>query len=181
MRTDIHDTVPAPSGVTITVTLGNTVTVKGPKGEVKRSFFDPKINLTSAQGGVDLRAPAGTRNEKKRLYSYSAHIKNMIHGVQQPHEYKLKVCSGHFPINVTATAAQLSVKNFLGEKTPRTTKIAPGVTVKVEGDKITISSPDLELAGQTASSFERVCRITNRDRRIFQDGIYIIKKAGEEA
>jgi len=180
MDVNIHEHIATTSGVTLTVEPGNLVTVKGPKGEVKRGFFDPKIQITSADGGIDLKAPRATRKEKTRIYSYVAHIKNMIKGVQIPHEYKLKICSGHFPMNVAMNGNTLSVKNFLGEKTPRTTTVPAGVTVKVEGDKITISSPDLELAGQTASSFERVCRITNRDLRIFQDGIYIIKKAGED-
>ncbi|MEK6959700.1 MAG: 50S ribosomal protein L6 [Nanoarchaeota archaeon] len=180
MNINIHEHIATAAGVTITAAPENLVTVKGPKGEVKRSFFDPKIQITGADGGLDLKSQRATRKEKTRLYSYAAHIKNMIQGVQIPHEYKMKVCSGHFPINVAISGSALSVKNFLGEKTPRTTTVPAGVTVKVEGDKITISSPDIELAGQTASSFETVCRITNRDRRIFQDGIYIIKKAGEE-
>lgn len=180
MDINIHEHIATTAGVTITAATGNLVTVKGPKGEVKRAFFDPKIQITGADGGIDLKSPRATRKEKTRLYSYAAHIKNMINGVQTPHEYKMKICSGHFPMNVAMSGNTLSVKNFLGEKTPRTAPVPAGVTVKVEGDKITISSPDLELAGQTASSFEKACRITNRDRRIFQDGIYIIKKAGED-
>jgi len=180
MDININEHIATAAGVTMTVEHGNLVTVKGPKGEVKRSFFDPKIQLTAAEGGVDLKAPRATRKEKTRLYSYAAHIKNMITGVQTPHEYKLKVCSGHFPLNVAMSGNTMSVKNFLGEKTPRTVSVPAGVTVKVEGDKITVSSPDIELAGQTAASFERMCRITNRDLRVFQDGIYIIKKAGED-
>ena len=34
-----------------------------------------------------------------------------------------------------------------------------------------------EKVGQTSANIERACRIRGRDRRVFQDGIYIVEKA----
>ena len=106
--------------------------------------------------------------------------KKILKGVVEGHVYQLKICSSHFPMSAAVNNGEFSVKNFLGEKVPRTIKIKENVDVKVEGDIITVESPDKELAGQTAASIEQLCKITNRDRRIFQDGIYIISKAGKE-
>lgn len=176
MKSDMTEHIPAPSGVTVSTGGKNSLTVKGPKGELNRLFFDPKINITASANTITIQARNGSRREKKRAHTYSAHIKNMIVGVQEPHEYLLKICSGHFPMNVQATPTQFSIKNFLGEKIPRTVTIPKGVTVKVDADKITIQSPDLELAGQMAGRLEQLTRITNKDPRVFQDGVYITRK-----
>ena len=104
----------------------------------------------------------------------------MIKGVQQPYTYRLKICSGHFPMNVSISGDQFIVKNFLGEKSPRTLKLKKGATVKVEGDQILVESCSKELAGQQASDIELLTAKRNRDLRVFQDGIYMIEKAGEK-
>jgi len=120
-----------------------------------------------------------TKKEKKNIGAYNAHIKNMIKGLKEPYNYVLKICSGHFPMNVSVSNDEFIVKNFLGEKTPRVLKLKKKVKVKVEGDQVIVESADKELAGQTAAAIEKLCKITNRDPRIFQDGIWIISKAGK--
>ena len=55
-----------------------------------------------------------------------------------------------------------------------------GVEVVIDKAEITVSSVDKELAGQAAANFEIVTKIRGRDKRVFQDGIYIINKAGKE-
>ncbi|MBU0457111.1 MAG: 50S ribosomal protein L6 [Nanoarchaeota archaeon] len=153
--------------------------VKGPKGEVKRTFAHPKIVLSVEKDKLILDVKKATRREKAVINSFEAHIYNMITGVEEPHVYKLKICSGHFPMTVSVSGNELTIKNFLGEAVPRKVKFIVGAEVKIDGNEIIVSSPDKEAAGQTAAKIESLCRITDRDKRIFQDGCYIINKAGK--
>ena len=87
-------------------------------------------------------------------------------------------CNVHFPMNVKAEKGKLIVKSFLGETTDRIAKILEGVKVEVKGNQVVVSGFNKETAGQTAANIEKATRLTGRDRRIFQDGIFITEKCG---
>lgn len=178
MKLSIHDETEVPSGITASYVDGR-LTVKGPKGEVVRRLQDPKISFKVSGNKIVISCEKATKREKRMANTFNAHLENMIAGVQTPYKYVLKVCSGHFPMNVSISGEQFIVKNFLGEKSPRTLKLKKGVTVKVEGDKIAVESCDKDMAGQMASDIELLTAKRNRDLRVFQDGIYMIEKANE--
>jgi len=48
--------------------------------------------------------------------------------------------------------------------------------VTINKDIVKVSSIDKEKAGQTAANIELATRIKGYDPRVFQDGIYIVKK-----
>src|SRR3989344_7263439 len=177
MKSDIAEDIEIPEKVT--VSADGIVAVKGPKGEVKRSFNDSRISIAAAGNKIELKSSKATKREKKRLYTYAAHIRNMVKGVTEGHYYELKVCAAHFPMNVIVSGKEFIIKNFLGEHVPRTMPLREGVTVKVTGDVIRVESADRELAGMTASDIELLKRIKDHDRRIFQDGCYIISRGGK--
>ena len=175
----VTENLEIPQGVEVKVD-GVSVSVKGPKGDLLKVFKFPNIYAKVDGGNFVIETSKVGKKEKKLIGTMRAHIKNMFKGVQEPHIYRMKICSGHFPMNVSASGDTLTVKNFLGEKVPRVIKLKSGPKVKIEGQEITIESPDIELAGQVAAAIEQLCRITNRDIRIFQDGIYITKKPGKD-
>lgn len=151
--------------------------LKGKAGEVRKRFFYPTITLHIENNQIILEPKQFTKREKKIINTFRAHIRNMVHGIIEPYQYIVKICSSHFPMTVSVNERTLVIKNFLGEKTQRTAVITDDVDVKVEGDQIMIHSPDKEAAGQTAANFEQATRITNKDRRVFQDGLWIWHKA----
>ena len=168
-----------PEGIEIKI-VDSTLIVKGAKGELEKEIRDPKIQVKLEDKKIVLIAKKATKREKTQIGTFKAHIKNLIKGVSEGFNYKLKICASHFPMNVSINNNEMIIKNFLGEKIPRKIKIVEGVNVKIEGDLINIEGLDKEKTGQTAASIEQKCRITNRDKRVFQDGIYIIEKAGKE-
>lgn len=155
------------------------LTVEGPRGKVSRSIDYPLVEIKVEDNKIKLAPKKFTRNEKILVNTLRAHVKNMIAGVQNPYTYRLKVCSSHFPMTASVEGEKVIVKNLFGEKIPRKAKILKGVSVKIDGNEITVTGPDLEAVGQTAANIEQSTRITNRDRRVFADGIWITKKAGD--
>jgi large subunit ribosomal protein L6 len=172
------ETLEMPQGITARFD-GRSVTVKGKYGEVKRKLIEPGIVASISGNKITFVVKKFTKKEKTKMGTIIAHLKNMFNGAEKGHPYRLKVCSGHFPMNVSFTNNQLVVKNFIGEKVPRTLAISKEVKLKVEGEFISLEAADKELAGQTAAAIEHMTRRADYDRRVFQDGIYIIEKDGK--
>jgi len=177
MKEPIEARIDIPEGVSVSYENG-TIIVKGPLGELKRTLFYPGVEI-SADDKITIRCKKATKREKKMIGTFKAHIRNMLKGVTKGHVYKLKICSGHFPMTVSVEGNELVVKNFFGEKAPRRLKLSPNVKVKVEGNDVIVESIDKELAGRTASDIEQLTRRVGFDKRIFQDGIYIYYKDGK--
>jgi large subunit ribosomal protein L6 len=179
MKKEFFSEIEIPEGVEANIE-DSTLSVKGPEGENKRTFNTHKLEFAKKDSKIVIGNKKATKVEKKMTNTISAHIKNMIKGVQEKFEYKLKVVFSHFPITAEVQGNKIIIKNFLGEKIPRECSIPEGAEVKIEKDIITVSSIDKETAGQAAANLESVTKIRMRDRRVFQDGIYIINKAGRE-
>ena len=174
----VREEVEVPEGVEVTVE-GNTVKVKGPKGELERELKYPGVKIFTEDGKVVVYKEFPRKKDIAIVRTFKAHIANMIKGVTEGFTYRLKVVYSHFPVTVKVQGDEVVVENFLGEKNPRKAKILPGVTVKVRGQEITVEGIDKEAVGQTAANIEQATRITKWDRRVFQDGIYIVEKAGK--
>ena len=178
MAEEFKQIVPLIEGVTAT-TAGTVLTVTGAKGVVVRSFLQPRVKISVTEEGVVFTSERFTRTEKKIINTFMAHVRNMLKGALEGHKYKLKICSGHFPMNVSLKGNKIEVKNFIGEVVPRVYTFKDGVKVKLDGEIITITGTDKELVSQAAGSIEQLTRRNGFDRRIFQDGIYIIDKDGK--
>ena len=177
MRKNLERKVEIPEGVTVTIN-GNEFTVEGNGNKLVREFDLGRVQASVEGSEVVLKADAATKRESKMLGTVNAHLKNMIKGMNEEFIYELEICNVHFPMTVKQEGDTITISSFLGETTKRYSKVLPNTKVDISGSKITVTSNDIEAAGQTAANLEKASRLTGRDRRIFQDGIFITSKCG---
>jgi large subunit ribosomal protein L6 len=175
----LKEKIAVPQGVTVMM-QDDALVAKGPKGDTRRDVQTKRVRVSVENGTVLLQCKNATKADKRILNTNAAHVRNIVRGVHEGHVYKLKICSGHFPMTVTLKGDQFEVKNFIGESVPRRLTVKPGVTVKIAGNDITVESHSKELAGNQAAAIELLTRRPGFDSRVFQDGIYIVEKDGKK-
>lgn len=159
---------------------GNKIMVRKDNQELTREFPTRTLNIAVDNNTVKISSFLDTAKSRAMVGTFKAHIINMIKGLQEPFVYKLKICSVHFPMSVKHSGDEIQIQNFLGEKKARKLKLLDGVDVKIEGQDITVSSSNKEYAGLVASRLEQATRLRKKDRRVFQDGIFMVEKAGKK-
>jgi len=174
MKTDLE----VPEGIQVSIE-GNKIKVRKNELELVRIFPPQSIEIKVEETLIKVNGKFETAKIRALVGTFRAHIKNMIKGLGEQFVYKLKICSVHFPMSVKLTGSEFQISNFLGEKRPRNVTLPLGVEVNIDGALITISSADKELAGLAAGKIEQATRLNNKDRRVFQDGIFMIEKAGK--
>jgi large subunit ribosomal protein L6 len=177
MIPEIKEIVIIPDGVTVHFDK-EILTFKGQKGELSKSFSNPKIELKINNNKIELNSKNVRRKDKALFGTYIANIKNMIKGVTKGFEYKMKTVFSHFPIKTIVEDDKFIIQNFLGERSHRKAKILEGVKVEIKGENILVTGVDREKVGQTVANIEIATRIKNRDIRVFQDGVYRTSKGG---
>lgn len=175
----MKEEIAIPNGVTFEK-KDETIIIKGPKGTSEKNFLSSTVDIEHAGNKIILKSVNVNKRKKRMLNTFIAHISNMVNGVVNGYVYKLKICSGHFPMNVAVSGDSFTVKNFLGEKVPRILKLKKGVKVVIDGAIVIVEGADIERVSQTAADIEKLTRRTGFDFNRFQDGIYIIEKAGEK-
>lgn len=164
-----------PSDVQVEVS-GRTVTVKGKGKEVKKYFKAKHVEIKKEGKEIIIFTESKKRRDRADIGTIQGHIKNMVLGIEKGVTYKLKAVYAHFPMTMKVDGGKFVVNNFLGEKYSRKIDIIPGATIQVKGQEITVTGVDKDAVSLCAAQIEQVCKVRDRDRRIFQDGIYIIEK-----
>jgi len=166
--------IEVPKEVNVTI-QGHDVAVKGPKGEVKRTFKTKGLTISQKDGGVEVDA-SKTNSPRSLKRTVESHIENMVKGVTEGYTKRMQVVYSHFPVTVEVKGDKLMIKNFIGEKKPRQAPIRGKTKVEVKKTDIVITGPSKEDVGQTAANIRTATRIRDKDSRIFQDGIYFVQE-----
>ncbi len=175
IRESFKEVVPLPEGVQAEVT-GTKVTLKSGSNENTRVFKVKGIEIRKTDMGLEIEATPAKRKMNAKLKTVVSHLHNMAKGLDQEFEYKLAIVYSHFPMSVNVKGNVVEINNFAGEKKVRQAKILPGVQVEVKGKDVSVKGHSKEAVGQTAANLETSTKVRGRDRRIFQDGIFIVSK-----
>ena len=179
---NITHNIELPEGVSANID-GDDVTLSKNGSSISRTFRNSRISIISVDGKIQVFCDLLRRKHKALAGTWAAHLKNMVRGINSGFEYRLKAVYSHFPMTLKVDGNIMTITNLFGEKVPRSANLpwTPSeVQVRVENKvDVIVTGADREKVGQTAANIERACKIRKRDRRVFQDGIYIVSKDGE--
>lgn len=134
-----------PAGVSVSFDK-DVLTVKGPKGELKREIKKPVV-LTINEKEI-LVSVEDTNDKKQRAFwgLFRGLINNMVTGVSVGFTKKLEINGVGYRANVAGKKLNLS----LGYSHPIEFVLPVGIDALVEGNTITLSGVDNELLGNIA-------------------------------
>ncbi|KHF39012.1 50S ribosomal protein L6 [Halalkalibacter okhensis] len=167
--------VEVPSGVTITLD-GTLLTVKGPKGELKRNLHeDMKINIEENQ--VTVERPSEHKEHRALHGTTRSLINNMVEGVTKGFERSLEL------VGVGYRATKSGQKLVLNVGYSHPVEIVPeqGIEIEVPSNtKVTVKGIDKERVGALASNIRSV-RLPEpyKGKGIRYEGEYIRRKEGK--
>jgi large subunit ribosomal protein L6 len=166
-----------PKGVTIDA-KGNSVKVKGPKGELESSF-DSRLKFEIKDGEFIISRPDDTK-EIKALHGLSrALVQNMVNGVTKAYQKTLDIVGVGY-------RAELKGKNLLlniGYSHPIYFMPPDNITLQTPSQtQIVISGIDKQLVGMVASKIRSIRRPEPyKGKGIKYSDEQIIRKAGKTA
>ena len=138
--------IPLPAGVELT-NKDNVVTVKGPKGELTRTFSkDIEIRVEGTE--LTLHRPNDTKEMKTIHGTTRALLNNMVHGVSEGFKKELEMRGVGYRAQLQGKKLVLSV----GKSHPDEVEAPEGITFELPNPTtIVVSGISKEVVGQTAA------------------------------
>ena len=135
-----------PANVTVNIAEGNVVTVKGPKGELTNTFNTDMI--LNVEGNVlTVSRPTDEANHRALHGLTRTLIANMVEGVDKGFAKELEINGVGYRADKKGN--QLVMR--LGFSHEVIVEEIPGITIEVNGNKITIRGIDKQAVGQFAA------------------------------
>lgn len=179
MKSAIKEIVEIPAGIACESKHHDIICKKG-SDSVTKTFNKPGLVMKVSGNTIEISNSKANKKDTAVVRSAVAHVKNMFRGLEKHFVYHMEICNVHFPMTVKHEGNKLIINNFLGEKEKRFATIVTGVKLEINGQQLVLSGADVEAVGQSAANIEKATWVTHRDRRVFQDGIFITSKDGED-
>jgi len=143
--------ITVPSGVTITVSDKNLVTIKGGKGELKQQV-DPDIIIKVEDGHLLVQRPTEQQRHRSMHGLYRSLLFNMVKGVSEGFTIQQELVGVGYKAVVVGQTIELALgysHNFFFEL-PAEIQVS-AITERGKNPIITMVSHDKQLIGQVAA------------------------------
>ncbi|HET7424527.1 MAG TPA: 50S ribosomal protein L6 [Gemmatimonadales bacterium] len=143
--------VTLPKGVAVEI-QGNTVAVKGPKGELRRTLHT-EMQVALADGQVTVSRPSDEKRHKALHGLSRTLVQNMVEGVSKGFSKTLEIQG----VGYKAEAKPYGVNLIVGYSHPVKYEAPKGIKISVENNTVVkIEGADKEAVGQVAAELRSV-------------------------
>ncbi len=140
-----------PNGIEVRIN-GEQVSVKGPKGELERSF-DPDMQVSVGDGMISVSRPTDEAKHRALHGLTRSLLANMVQGVSQGYEKRLEIHGVGYRAKQKGKNLVLTV----GFSHPVEVEPPQGVELSLDSPTaITVKGIDKEKVGQTAAEIRKV-------------------------
>ena len=143
-----------PAGVTVDVTAGNLVTVKGPKGTLSQ-LVDQDMIITIEEGVLTVARPTEQKRHKAMHGLYRSLINNMVVGVSEGYQKDLEIIGVGYKAANQGNILELSLgySHAIFMSIPAEVSVATAME-KGKNPMVTLKSIDKQLIGQVAAKIK---------------------------
>jgi large subunit ribosomal protein L6 len=168
--------IPVPAGVEVTIT-GQTVRVKGPKGELSHTVAEPITVERGDDGALVLARPNDERRAKELHGLSRTLVANLVVGVTDGYRKSLEISGTGY--RVTQKGADLEFA--LGFSHPVLVAAPAGITFQVERPTLFhISGIDKQQVGEVAANIRKIRPPEPyKGKGVMYQGEVIRRKAGK--
>lgn len=140
-----------PEGVTVSVADDNTITVKGPKGELNQKV-DPDITVKVDDGVLSIARPTEQKRHKAMHGLFRSLLNNMIIGVSEGYTIQQELVGVGYKAEAKGQILELSLgySHDVHIMLPSEVKVETK-TERRSNPVITLTSADKQLIGQVAA------------------------------
>jgi large subunit ribosomal protein L6 len=171
-----------PAGVKISVAADNTLTVKGPKGELKQAI-DRDITVEISDAQLELKRPTDQIRHRAMHGLYRSLISNMVKGVTDGFKKDLELVGvGYKAVNTGNTLdLALGYSHNIIFEVPSEMKVTT-LTEKGQNPKIFLEGIDKQLVGQVAAKLRSLRKPEPyKGKGVKYQGEILRRKAGKSA
>ena len=169
-----------PAGVTVDVSAGNLVTVKGPKGTLSQQV-DQDMIITIEEGVLTVARPTEQKRHKAMHGLYRSLINNMVVGVSEGYTKVLEIIGVGYKATNQGNILELSLgySHAIFMAIPTEVSIVTAME-KGKSPMVTLNSIDKQLIGQVAAKIKSLRPVEPyKGKGVRFQGEQVRRKAGK--